>query len=129
MNLDQTFMNSVSAEAPQLEQAAGEIMAYEHLFDEIEVGYDDDGEACLNAGSVMPYPGLVSTDTNPEDSWSAAVYAEEAEVWHLRKTTAGSDLIVDRERMPISEFLDILAHADWELGCRAGIFNNGKEAS
>ena len=50
-------------------------------------------------------------------------------MWHLRKTPAGSDLIVDRERMPLSEFLDVLAQADWELGCRAGIFNNGKEAS
>ena len=129
MQLDQKFSHCVSADAPHLEQAAGEIMAYEHLFDEIEVGYDDDGEACLSAGSVMPYPGLVSTDTNPEDSWSAAVYAEEAEVWHLRKTPAGSDLIVAKQRMPLSEFLDVLAQADWELGCRAGIFNNGKEAS
>jgi hypothetical protein len=129
MKLDEKFIDCVRAESPHLEQAAGEIMAYGHLFDEIEVGHDDDGEACLSVGSVMPYPGLDSTDTKPEDSWSAAVYAEEAEVWHLRKTPAGSDLIVDRERMPLSEFLDVLAQVDWELGCRAGIFNNGKEAS
>jgi hypothetical protein len=31
--------------------------------------------------------------------------------------------------MPLSEFLDILAQADWELGCRVGIFNTGREVS
>jgi len=129
MKLDQTFIDSVSAEAPHLEQAAGEITAYGHLFDEIEVGYDDDGEACVSVWSVMPYPGLAATDTHPEDGWSVAVYAEEAEVWHLKKTPAGLTRIVTKQRMPLSEFLDVLAQADRELGCRAGIFNNGKEES
>ena len=129
MKLDRTFIDSVRTEAPHLEQAAGEITAYENLFGEIEVCYDDDGEACVSVGSVMPYPGWAAADTRPEDSWSAAVYAEEAEVWHLRKTPTGSDVILDRERMPLSEFLDILAQADWELGCRIGIFNTGREVS
>jgi hypothetical protein len=129
MKLDQTFIDSVRAEAPHLLQAAGEITAYENLFDEIEVCYDDDGEACVSVWSVMPYPGLAATDTHAEDGWSAAVYGEEAEVWHLGKIPAGSVFIVDRERMPLSEFLDILAQADWELGCRIGIFNTGREVS
>ena len=129
MKLDQKFIHCVSAEAPHLEQAAGEIMAYEHLFDEIEVGHDDDGEACLWIESAMPYPGPVPAGTKPGNGWSAAVYADRVEVRHIGETPSGLDMIVTDGQMALEELLHLLDQADWELGCRAGLFNNGKEAS
>lgn len=129
MKIDQTFVDSVLAEAPHLERALGELIAQKHLFDGVDAGYDDDGEACLWVESVMPYPGPVPPGTSPEDGWSAAVYADEAEVRHIGKTPSGLDRILAADRMPLGEFLDLLSRADWDLGCRAGIFNNGKEGS
>jgi hypothetical protein len=129
MAMDQKFVDEVLAEAPHLEQALGEIMAHEHLFDDLDAGYDDDGEACLWVESALPYPGRVPAGTNPGRGWSAAVYADQAEVRHFGKTPSGLDMILTAERMPLGELLDLLNRADWELGCRAGIFNKGKEGS
>lgn len=129
MRIDRKSIDSVLAEAPHLEHALGEIMAHEHLFDEIEAGYDDDGEACLWVESAMPYPGPVPAGTKPGSGWSAAVYADQAEVRHIGETPSGPAMILTAERIPLGEFLDLLSRADWELGCHAGIFNNGKEGS
>jgi hypothetical protein len=129
MRIDQKFVDSVLAEAPHLELALGEIMAHKHLFDDLDAGYDDDGEACLWVESALPYPGPVSAGTKPGSGWRAAVYADQAEVRHFGKTPSGLDMIVAFERMPLGEFLELLNRADWELGCRAGIFNNGTEGS
>lgn len=129
MKIDHKSVDSVLAEAPHLEHALGEIMAHEHLFDELEMGYDDDGEACLWVESAMPYPGPVPAGTKPGSGWSAAVYADQAEVRHIGETPCGPDIIVTDGRMTLEELLHLLNQADWELGCRAGIFNNGKEGS
>jgi hypothetical protein len=129
MKIGKKFVDSVLAEAPHLEHALGEIMAHEHLFDDLDAGYDDDGEACLWVESALPYPGPVPAGTDPESGWKAAVYADQAEVRHFGKTPSGLDMILTAERMPLGEFLDLLNRADWVLGCRAGIFKNVQEVS
>lgn len=107
----------------------GEIMAHENLFDDVEMGYDDDGEACLWIESSMPCPDPVPAGVDPEDGLSAAVYADQAEVRHLGKTPAGLDMIVASARMPLGQFLELLARMEWELSCRAGIFHPGREVN
>ena len=104
-------------------------MAHENLFDDVEMGYDDDGEACLWIESSMPCPDLVPAGVDPEDGLSAAVYADQAEVRHLGKTPAGLDMIVASARMPLGQFLELLARMEWELSCRAGIFHPGREVN
>jgi len=129
MRIDQKFVDNVLAEAPQLEHALGEIMAHENLFDDVSAGYDDDGEACLWIESVMPYPGPVPAGTKPGSGWSAAVYADRVEVRHIGETPSGLDMIVTDGQMALEELLHLLDQADWELGCRTGIFNTGREVS
>jgi hypothetical protein len=129
MKIGQKFVDSVLAEAPHLELALGEIMAHENLFDDVDAGYDDDGEACLWIKSSMPCPDPFPAGADPENGLSAAVYADQAEVRHLGKTPSGLDMIVAFERMPLGEFLELLAQMQRELGCRVGIFNKGKEGS
>ena len=129
MEIDQRFIDNAIAEAPHLELAMSEIMAHENLFDDVEAGYDDDGKACLWVESVMPYPGPVLDNANPEDGWSAVVYADQAEVRRIGKTPSGLDMIVATQEMSLGAFLDLLNQIEWDLGCRAGIFNASREVN
>jgi hypothetical protein len=129
MRIDRKFINSVLAETPHLEHSLGEIMAHDHLFDDVAAGYDDDGAACLWIESALPYPGPVPAGTKPGIGWSAAVYADQAEVRHIGETPSGLDMIVTAGRMPLQELLHLLDQADWELSRRTGIVNTGREVS
>ncbi len=129
MKIDRKFVDSVLAEAPHLEHAMGTLMAHQHLFDDVAAGYDDDGEACLWIESALPYPGPVPAGTKPGSGWSAAVYADWVEVRHIGEVPSGLDMIVTAGRMPLGELLHLLEQVDWELGCRTGIFNSGREVS
>jgi len=109
MFADSRFLEGVDAEAPELLEAATTIMEFADVFDEAEVTYDDDSVACVGIDFSLPYP--YGDEPKPGESWTAAVYGDEAEVWHLRAKTSGIKIIQARERMPLDEFVDVL----WRL--------------
>ena len=106
---DPEFLDSVNAEAPELLAASETILEFNDVFDGAEMSYDDDGVACLGIDFSVPYPG--DDEPKPGESWTASVYPDEAEVWHLRDEPSGLKKILFRERMPLTEFVDLL----WKL--------------
>ncbi len=103
---DPEFLDSVDAQAPELLAAAETILEFNDVFDGAEVSYDDDGVACLGIDFSLPYPD--EDEPKPEESWTASVYVDEAEVWHLQDEPSGLKKILFRERMPLTEFVELL---------------------
>lgn len=100
------FLEQVEVEAAGLLAAAETILNFIDVFEDTEVTYDDDGVACLHVTFSLPHPD--DDEPKPDESWTAAVYEAEAEVWHLRNRPDGLTIIVARERMPLDEFVEVL---------------------
>lgn len=75
------LLESVNEEAPELLEAATTILEFADVFDEAALSHDDDGVTCVSVAFSLPYP---IDEPKPGESWTAAVYGDEAEVWHLR---------------------------------------------
>lgn len=103
---DSQFLEGVNEEAPELLEAATTILEFTDVFDEAELTYDDDGVACVSVDFSLAYPD--AEEPKPGDSWTAAVYGDEAEVWHLRTGMSEVKIITARERMTLDEFVDVL---------------------
>ena len=99
------FLEGVNEEAPELLEAATTILGFADVFDQAELTYDDDGVACLGVEFPLPYP---DDEPKPDESWTATVYGDEAEVRHLRAATSGVKIITSRERMPLDDFVEVL---------------------
>jgi len=108
----------------RIEQALDELGTFRHLFADTFAGHDEDGEWCLTVEFCFPYPGSLPSRPNGGSSWSATVYADRVEVWRPMENPANPST----HEMSIGAFVDLLNRIEWELGRRADILSNGKEA-
>ena len=103
---DSQFLKSVDADAPELFEAATTLLEFADVFDGAEVSSGNDDVACLSIDFSLPYPDEEKPE--PGESWMAAVYVDEVEVWHLGACTSGVNIVTAMERMPLTEFVTLL---------------------
>lgn len=101
MQVDHTIVDDATQHAPSLIPVAASVLPFAHLFKELVLEEDEEGNDVVSWEMAVPYPGMQTL------AWCGYLYPDRAVV---QRVSGGR--IHNEETMSLRTFWDILRRAD-----------------